>query len=299
MIGGFYLHLCNLYRYYEFCSYPCWCLSNNNIKVVRCLIIIMNLPMKVVFPMGAGEGITRTFVILFWFTFSLVPFCYCIWVVMWYKMIMTNELFSLCFSLTRACHMTYFWEAKIRPTSTPCWGGRDRVHVTLKTPLTASSLLVRLLYLILQWRSVHLYSHFFCRGFILYVCYLHFTYAGSNSNSISDYVPVVTWWVWLVEQVLLTHPEHLHWPSVLSVVRGAISLLFYIMFCRSWFVLLSFFTIVLSVDLWFEASGYAFSMCKFNIIIIISIDQRASPQYHLITHAPVINIWNNDHLTMY
>ena len=112
---------------------------------IACLIpiITMNLMMKVVFPMGGGggAGITRTFVILFRFTFSLVPICYCIWVVMWYKMIMTNELFSLYFSLTRAGHMTYIWEANIIPTSTPCSGDRDRVHVTIRTPVTASSLL--------------------------------------------------------------------------------------------------------------------------------------------------------------
>jgi hypothetical protein len=41
----------------------------------------------------------------------------------------------------------------------------------------------------------------------------------------------------LVEQELLTPPEHLNLPAVFSMVRVAQSLVFCIMFCRSLFVL--------------------------------------------------------------
>jgi hypothetical protein len=51
----------------------------------------------------------------------------------------------------------------------------------------------------------------------------------------------ITRWVSPVEQELLTLPKHLNSPPVFSGVRVARSLVFCVMFCRSLFVLLSFF----------------------------------------------------------
>ena len=55
----------------------------------------------------------------------------------------------------------------------------------------------------------------------------------------------------LVEQEMLTLPEHLSSPPVFSVVRVAQSLVFCLVFCVLLFVLVSFFIYCLSFfDLW-------------------------------------------------
>jgi uncharacterized membrane protein len=68
----------------------------------------------------------------------------------------------------------------------------------------------------------------------------------------------------LVEQELLTLPEHLSSPSIFSGVRITRSLVLCVMFCRLLFVLLSFFllAIVLSVLFRFTDSDYPFSVFK-------------------------------------
>ena len=74
----------------------------------------------------------------------------------------------------------------------------------------------------------------------------------------------VTRRVSLVEQELLTLPEHLSSPSIFSGVRITRSLVLCVMFCRLLFVLLSFFllAIVLSVLFRFTDSDYPFSVFK-------------------------------------
>jgi len=66
-----------------------------------------------------------------------------------------------------------------------------------------------------------------------------------------------------VEQEMITPPEHMSSSPVLSGVRVARYLVFYVMFCRSLFVLLSCFllVIVLSV-LRFTHSDYPFGFFK-------------------------------------
>ena len=61
------------------------------------------------------------------------------------------------------------------------------------------------------------------------------------SYVITGLVTRLTWWVPLVEQELLILPEHLNSPPVISGVRVTRSLVFYVVFCRSLFVLLYFF----------------------------------------------------------
>ena len=69
---------------------------------------------------------------------------------------------------------------------------------------------------------------------------------GSQSSSltwlifITSFVTRLTQWVPLVEQELLTLPEHLSSPPVFSGVRVTRSLVLCVMFCRSLFVRLSF-----------------------------------------------------------
>ena len=97
----------------------------------------------------------------------------------------------------------------------------------------------------------------------------------------------VTGWVSHVEHELLTHPKHMSSPQILSGVRVARSLVFWVLFGRSLFVLLSLFlwplyclsfdlrflvtlvfvlvAIVLSV-LWSTVSGYPFGIFKVFLI---------------------------------
>ena len=80
-----------------------------------------------------------------------------------------------------------------------------------------------------------------------------------HSWLITRFVTRLTQRVPLVEQELLTLPEHLSSPPVFSgVIRVTRSLVLCVMFCRSLFVLLYFFLlgIVLSVLLRFTDSGY-------------------------------------------
>ena len=76
---------------------------------------------------------------------------------------------------------------------------------------------------------------------------------------ITGFVIIVTRMVPLVEQELLTLPEHPRAPLVFSEVRVARSIIFCVMFCRSLYVFLFFFllAIVLSV-LWLTDSDYPY-----------------------------------------
>jgi len=93
--------------------------------------------------------------------------------------------------------------------------------------------------------SVRLYYYLLCRRFMFYLCFLYlFTYTGVQHE-----FPVRRCWchltvtrmVTIVEQELLTLPEHLSSPRVFCGVRVARSLFFCVVLCRSLFVLLSFF----------------------------------------------------------
>jgi hypothetical protein len=55
-----------------------------------------------------------------------------------------------------------------------------------------------------------------------------------------EFAATVTWWVSLMEQELLTLPEHLNSPSVFIGVRVARSLVFCVAFSGSLLILLSF-----------------------------------------------------------
>ena len=81
-----------------------------------------------------------------------------------------------------------------------------------------------------------------CGGscFIDVICiYLHILVSNTISISISwcSCRLTVTWWVWLVEQELLTLPEHQCSPQVFSGIRFVHFLVFCVMFCRSFLVL--------------------------------------------------------------
>ena len=69
---------------------------------------------------------------------------------------------------------------------------------------------------------------------------------------------VIFWQTPHMEQELLTLPEHLSSPTVFSGVHDAQSLVFCVMYCRSLFILHSFFflAIVLCVLLRFMAPDY-------------------------------------------
>ena len=75
-----------------------------------------------------------------------------------------------------------------------------------------------------------------------------------HSWLITDFVKKLTRRLPLVEQELLTFPDHLSSPQVFSGVRVARSLVLCVMFCRSLFVLLSLFFCLLCflsfLDLW-------------------------------------------------
>jgi hypothetical protein len=78
------------------------------------------------------------------------------------------------------------------------------------------------------------------------------------------YVHVLTRRVSLVEQILLTLPDHLSSPPVFSGVRVTRSLVLYVCFVVRLFVLLYLFflTIVLSVFLRYTDSDYSFGIFK-------------------------------------
>jgi len=89
-----------------------------------------------------------------------------------------------------------------------------------------------------------------------------------HSRLITGFVTRLTRRVPLVEQELLTLPEHLSSPPVFTGVRVTRSLVLYV-FCRSLFVLLYFFllAIVLSVLLRYTDSGCSFGIFKlFNCL---------------------------------
>jgi hypothetical protein len=62
-----------------------------------------------------------------------------------------------------------------------------------------------------------------------------------NSYAWRNHNPVIFSFMPHMERELLVLPEHLSSPPVFSGVRVARSLIFYVMFCRSLFVLFSFF----------------------------------------------------------
>ena len=69
---------------------------------------------------------------------------------------------------------------------------------------------------------------------------------------------------------LLTLPEHLSLPPVFTRVRVARSLVFMCMFCRSFFICLSFFIWPgLSILLRFTASDYPFFFFYLQTLLII------------------------------
>jgi hypothetical protein len=87
----------------------------------------------------------------------------------------------------------------------------------------------------------------------------------THSWLITGFVTRVTWQVPLVEQELFTLPGHLSSPLVFSGVGVTRSLIFCVAFCRSLFVLLSFFFWPLCClsffDLWTN-SAYPFGIFK-------------------------------------
>ena len=69
-----------------------------------------------------------------------------------------------------------------------------------------------------------------------------------------------------MEQELLALPEHMRSPPVFNRVHVAQSLVFYVVFCRSLFVLFLL-VIVLSVLLRFTASNYMFGILDLRLLI--------------------------------
>jgi hypothetical protein len=69
-----------------------------------------------------------------------------------------------------------------------------------------------------------------------------------------------------MEQQLLALPEHMSSPPVFNRVRVAQSLVFYVVLCRSLFVLFLL-AIVLSVLLQLTASNYIFGILDLRLLI--------------------------------
>ena len=91
-----------------------------------------------------------------------------------------------------------------------------------------------------------------------------------HSILITGFVSRVTWWVSLVEQELLTRPEHLDSPTVIGGVRIARSLVDCVAFCRSLYLfVLLLLAIVLSAFLLLTDAGYPFGIFKLMLIMII------------------------------
>ena len=110
--------------------------------------------------------------------------------------------------------------------------------------------------------SIRLDSCLFCKGFMFYLCYVYFKWYSCRLT--------VAWRVSHVEQELLAIPEHLSSTPVFSGIRVARSLVFYVMLCRSLFVLLA---IVLSALVQLMASDY--------ILIIFWLYLQRYPQAFL------------------
>jgi len=79
-----------------------------------------------------------------------------------------------------------------------------------------------------------------------------------------------------MEQELLTLPEHMSSPPVFNGVRVAQSLVSYVVFCRSLFVLFLL-TIVLSALLRFMASNYIFGISKLFSPKFSKVDVKVLP----------------------
>jgi hypothetical protein len=91
-----------------------------------------------------------------------------------------------------------------------------------------------------KWCSVHLYYYLLCRRFTFYLCFFVFINVYWCATRFWCHL-TVTRRVTIVDHELLTLPEHLWSPQVFCGVRVARSLVFCVVFCRSLFVLLSFF----------------------------------------------------------
>jgi hypothetical protein len=97
-----------------------------------------------------------------------------------------------------------------------------------------------------------------------------------NSWLIIEFETRVTLQVPLVEQELLTFPEHLCSLLIFSGVRFSVaqSLVFYVVFCRSLFICLVLFSfaIMLSVFRRFTASVYSFCIFKIFLTLLIFLN---------------------------
>ena len=71
----------------------------------------------------------------------------------------------------------------------------------------------------------------------------------------------------LVEQELLTFSEHLSSPPVFSGVHVTRSLVLYVMFCRSLFVLLSFFLLVIVLSVFLRFTYYDYPVAVFKLFL--------------------------------
>ena len=109
--------------------------------------------------------------------------------------------------------------------------------------------------------SIYTYLVYICNlnSFEIIQLFKHIYYI-----KISDYLEIKIRWVPHVEQLLLTLPEHLISPPVLSDGRVARPLAFWALICKSLFVMLSFFrlAIALSILLRLTASEYPFGIFK-------------------------------------
>ena len=98
---------------------------------------------------------------------------------------------------------------------------------------------------------------------------------------------------------LNTRPEHLSSPPVFSAVRVSRSLVLCVVFCRSLFVILSFFllVIVLSVLLRFTAYDYHFSTFKLFFLPTNSNVYLQSKAFH--SHNELIKFVCNTTIPIY
>ena len=125
-------------------------------------------------------------------------------------------------------------------SSHPVLGGIHLVHIVQLHVFTFLIQFCGVRYDFVQERhSVHLSSYLFCMEFMFYFRYLYFL-TGVHHDF------YITWCsemrrVSIVEQELLTLPEHQSSPPVFCGVLVARSLASCVVFCRSLFVLLYFF----------------------------------------------------------
>jgi hypothetical protein len=101
-----------------------------------------------------------------------------------------------------------------------------------------------------------------------------------HSWLIIGFVPRVTWWVPLVEQELLTLPEHLGSPPVISEIRVTRSLVFCGVLCRSLFILLVIVLFDLHYVVW-PSSIYKFFLWIIYIHCKQSVHWKACRYYHI------------------